>query len=144
MSQSHWFTSIFLEFNGKVLFTHYADTLTLPECVVGSNSRLIDSLALNTEIQTGVVIDNPDLVGIYLHLLPNETIEYHFLFYQKLTDWDVVKIKLRSDQLPSIRFLDFSELNEWQKTDQSNLTLAKIRQFLSLDKNKLQYYIVRH
>jgi hypothetical protein len=144
MSSNRWFTSIFLEFNNKVLLVQQGEGLYLPECVVGSNSRVIDSLALNTEIQTGVAVDNPDLIGIYLNLLPNENIEYHFLFYQKLTDWDVVKLKLRSDQLPPIRFLDFLELNEWKKFNQSNLTIAKLNQFLSLDKNKLQYYIVRN
>jgi hypothetical protein len=144
MSSNRWFTSIFLEFNNKVLLVQQGEGLYLPECVVGSNSRVIDSLALNTEIQTGVAVDNPDLIGIYLNLLPNENIEYHFLFYQKLTDWDVVKLKLRSDQLPPIRFLDFAELDEWKKTKQSNLTLAKLNQYFLLDTNKLQYHIVRN
>jgi hypothetical protein len=144
MSPNRWFTSIFLVFNNKVLLVQQGESLYLPECAVGSHSRVIDSLALNTEIQTGVAVDNPDLIGIYLHLLPNEDLEYHFLFYQKLTDWDVVKLKLRSDQLPSIRFLDFAELNEWKNTNQSNLTLAKLNQFYSLDTNKLQYHIVRN
>jgi hypothetical protein len=144
MSQNRWFTSIFLEFNSKILLVRSGDDLILPECSVEPHSRVIDSLALNTEIQTGIAIDNPDLIGIYLHLLPNEIVEYHFLFHQQLTDWDVVKLKLRSDQLPPIRFLDLIEINEWKKSNHSNLTIAKLNQFLSLNTNQLQYHIVRN
>jgi hypothetical protein len=144
MSPNRWFTSIFLEFNGKVLLVQSDKNLHLPQALIHTTSRVIDSLSLNTEIQTGVAVDNPDLIGIYLHLLPNEDIEYHFLFHQKLTDWDVVKLKLRSDQLPPIRFLDSKELNEWKNMNHSNLTLAKLNQYLSLDANNLQYHIVRN
>jgi hypothetical protein len=144
MSQPKWFTSIFLEFNGKMLLIQKNELLLLPQCRVSFYSRIIDSLALNTEIQTGVAVENPDLIGIYLHLLPQEELEYHFLFYQKLTDWDVVKLKLRSDQLPHIRFLDSNELREWLKGEKSNLLTAQLNHYFSLDSNKLEYHIVRN
>jgi hypothetical protein len=151
MSHSHWFADILLEFNDKILLLNQGSLdrqyFDLPSNRVEKHEKIIDSLQAKVEKSTGILLENPDLIGIYLHLSDQNISEYRFLFHQTLTDWDVIKLKIRSSQLQPVKFFSKQELDIWtHNTDEKfshNLRQAQIRQFADLDTSSLQYFVVR-
>jgi ADP-ribose pyrophosphatase YjhB (NUDIX family) len=144
-----WHVSCLLEFNKKILLIKSphepANGFHIPSGNVFTTEPIEDCVKRIVDLHTGIKMENPTLIGIYQYIREHEY-AYHFLFYQQMSDWDVVKLKLRSDEIDVIRFYSNEELLEYIGSAQNNVQIhhkLAIHQVLENNIQSLKFQIIR-
>ncbi len=144
-----WHVSCLLEFNKKIILVkspHQQDNgFQIPSGNVLTTEPIEDCVKRIIELHTGIKLENPTLIGIYQYIREHEY-AYHFLFYQQVSDWDVVKLKLRSEEIDVIKFYSNDELIEYIANKNNSVKIhdkLAIHQVLENNIQSLKYQIIR-
>jgi ADP-ribose pyrophosphatase YjhB (NUDIX family) len=148
MSNYNVSVSCILEFEEKVLMvqTVIKDKIyfALSHGDLNQSETIEEAAIRSVREKTGITSENPILVKIY-QFIRNQNTAFDFLFYYKLSDWDVAKMKLQSEEIHPVRFFTKREIRTLleQRLYENTLSAMKMTDYLGLDKENLSFCVVR-